>query len=95
MAEASTGDRVWEEWFATIHEYAFARFPDRVNGEWFGYLRRDGSVANTVKGNHYKVCFHIPRFMLMALESLDEIAACGQGRVLIRHHLFRHAPLSQ
>jgi N-acylglucosamine 2-epimerase len=42
VAEASTGDRVWEEWFATIHEYAFARFPDRVNGEWFGYLRRTG-----------------------------------------------------
>lgn len=71
MAYSATGDRRWERWFETIHDYTFARFPDRVYGEWFGYLRRDGSIANTVKGNHYKVCFHIPRSMLKIIRLLD------------------------
>ncbi len=78
MAYAATGDRKWERWFETIHDYSFRHFPDRVNGEWFGYLRRDGSVANTVKGNHYKVCFHIPRFMLIVLGLLDELREAAE-----------------
>jgi N-acylglucosamine 2-epimerase len=73
MAYSVTGDRRWERWFETVHEYSFAHFPDRVHGEWFGYLHRDGSVANTVKGNHYKVCFHIPRFMLTVIGLLDSL----------------------
>jgi len=73
MAYSVTGDRRWERWFETLHEYSFAHFPDRVHGEWFGYLHRDGSVANTVKGNHYKVCFHIPRFMLTVIGLLDSL----------------------
>ena len=74
MAYSVTGDRRWERWFETLHEYSFVHFPDRVHGEWFGYLHRDGSVANTVKGNHYKVCFHIPRFMLTVIGLLDSLA---------------------
>ncbi len=69
-----TKDRRWERWFETIHDYTFSHFPDRIYGEWFGYLHRDGSIANTVKGNHYKVCFHIPRSMLMILKLLDQLA---------------------
>jgi len=74
MAYSATGDRRWEHWFETLHNYTFSHFPDRTYGEWFGYLRRDGSIANTVKGNHYKVCFHIPRSMLMILKLLDQLA---------------------
>jgi len=74
MAFVSTKDRCWERWFEVIHDYTFSHFPDRVYGEWFGYLHRDGSIANTVKGNHYKVCFHIPRSMLKIIQLLDELA---------------------
>ena len=73
MAYASTKDRHWERWFETIHDYTFSHFPDRVYGEWFGYLHRDGSIANTVKGNHYKVFFHIPRSMLKIIQLLNEL----------------------
>ena len=73
MAYSATGDRRWERWFETLHEYSFTHFPDRVHGEWFGYLHRDGTVANTVQGNHYKVCFHIPRFMLTVIGLLDSL----------------------
>lgn len=74
MAYICTKDRRWERWFETIHDYTFSHFPDRVYGEWFGYLHRDGSIANTVKGNHYKACFHIPRSMLKIIQLLDELA---------------------
>lgn len=73
MAYVYTGDRRWERWFETIHEYMFSHFPDRVHGEWFGYLQRDGTVANAAKANHYKVFFHIPRFMLTVIGLLDEL----------------------
>ena len=75
MAYVATGDRCWELWFETIHKYMFSHFPDRVHGEWFGYLQRDGKLANSAKANHYKVFFHIPRFMLTVIGLLDELAA--------------------
>ncbi|MBL8967066.1 MAG: AGE family epimerase/isomerase, partial [Spirochaetaceae bacterium] len=71
LAYALTGEPKWERWFETLHDYTWRRFPDPAHGEWFGYLRRDGSVANDVKGNHYKGAFHVPRFELYAGLLLD------------------------
>ena len=39
-------------------------FPDREYGEWYGYLHRDGTVAQPAKGNLFKGPFHIPRMMI-------------------------------
>ena len=36
-------------------------FHDKVNGEWYGYLHRDGSIAQAAKGNLFKGPFHLPR----------------------------------
>lgn len=44
-----------------IHEYAYSHFHDSENGEWFGYLHRDGRIAQTAKGNLFKGPFHLPR----------------------------------
>ncbi len=33
-------------------------------GEWYGYLHRDGTVAQPAKGNLFKGPFHIPRMMI-------------------------------
>ncbi len=79
LAWALTGEPRWERWFDTLHDYTWRRFPDPVHGEWFGYLRRDGSVANDVKGNHYKGAFHVPRFELYSGLLLDAMIACGTG----------------
>ena len=79
LAWALTGQARWERWFETLHAYTWSRFPDPVHGEWFGYLRRDGSVANDYKGNHYKGAFHVPRFELYAGLLLDALAARGKG----------------
>ena len=44
-----------------VHDYAYRHFHDKKHGEWFGYLHRDGSIAQTAKVNIYKGPFHLPR----------------------------------
>jgi N-acylglucosamine 2-epimerase len=79
LAWALTGEERWEHWFKKLHDWTWSHFPDRLHGEWFGYLRRDGSVANDLKGNHYKGAFHVPRFELNCGLLLDAIAVRGPG----------------
>jgi mannose/cellobiose epimerase-like protein (N-acyl-D-glucosamine 2-epimerase family) len=40
----------------------------RVQGEWLGYLHRDGSPSSTLKGNMWKSFFHHPRALLMCMQ---------------------------
>jgi N-acylglucosamine 2-epimerase len=44
-----------------VHDYAYRYFKDETNGEWFGYLHRDGRLSQTAKGNLFKGPFHLPR----------------------------------
>ena len=71
LAYDMTGDEKYAQWFETVHEYTWKHFPDREYGEWFGYLRRDGSVQVDLKGNHYKGPFHIPRFLMKCYSLLE------------------------
>lgn len=61
LAFILTGDSKYAEWHKMVHDYAYAHFFDSKHGEWFGYLHRDGSIAQTAKGNLYKGPFHLPR----------------------------------
>lgn len=56
-----------------ISEWTYKHFPDKENGEWYGYLHRDGSVAQNAKGNIFKGPFHIPRMMIKGYELCNEI----------------------
>lgn len=61
LAHLMTGKEKYAEWHKQVHEYAYKHFHDRKNGEWFGYLHRDGTLAQPAKGNLYKGPFHLPR----------------------------------
>ena len=61
MAHLLTGDEKYAEWHRMVHDYSYDHFHDPVHGEWFGYLHRDGTVAQTAKGNLFKCTFHLPR----------------------------------
>ena len=63
-----TGDEKYLQRHRQISERTYAHFPDRQYGEWFGYLHRDGSVAQPAKGNIFKGPFHIPRMMIKCIE---------------------------
>ena len=56
-----------------ISEWTYAHFPDNELGEWYGYLHRDGTVAQPAKGNLFKGPFHIPRMMVKAYSLCQEI----------------------
>ncbi|WP_051416470.1 AGE family epimerase/isomerase [Asinibacterium sp. OR53] len=61
MAYLLTGNEKYARWHKMVHDYAYDKFHDKVNGEWYGYLHRDGSIAQTAKGNLFKGPFHLPR----------------------------------
>lgn len=61
LAYLLTGDDKYAIRHKMAHDYAYQHFHDKKNGEWFGYLHRDGSLAQSAKGNLYKGPFHLPR----------------------------------
>lgn len=61
LAYLVTGNEKYKKWHQMIHSYAYSNFHDKKYGEWFGYLHRDGSIAQTAKGNLFKGPFHLPR----------------------------------
>ncbi|TKK71031.1 N-acylglucosamine 2-epimerase [Ilyomonas limi] len=61
LAYLMTGNEKYAHWHQQVHEYAYKHFPDATNGEWYGYLHRDGTIAQTAKGNLFKGPFHLPR----------------------------------
>jgi N-acylglucosamine 2-epimerase len=56
-----TRDQRCADWFERLYEYTWPRFSDPEYGEWFGYLKRDGTPLHTAKGGKWKGCFHVPR----------------------------------
>jgi N-acylglucosamine 2-epimerase len=61
MAYLLTGNERYASMHKQVHDYAYNKFHDKQHGEWFGYLRRDGSISQTAKGNLFKGPFHLPR----------------------------------
>ncbi|MBR4294455.1 MAG: AGE family epimerase/isomerase [Bacteroidaceae bacterium] len=51
-----------------ISDWTYAHFPDNEYGEWYGYLHRDGTVAQPAKGNIFRGPFHIPRMMIKSYQ---------------------------
>ena len=72
-AYEATGDEKYIEMHRKISEWTYAHFPDTEYGEWYGYLHRDGTVAQPAKGNIFKGPFHIPRMMIKSYELCKEI----------------------
>ena len=66
-----------EERYLHIHkqisDWTYSHLPDAEYGEWFGYLHRDGTVAQPAKGNIFKGPFHIPRMMIKGYMLCQEI----------------------
>ena len=74
-AYLATGDEDYLYRHQRISEWTYAHFPDKEMGEWYGYLHRDGTVAQPAKGNLYKGPFHIPRMMVKSYMLCQDILA--------------------
>jgi N-acylglucosamine 2-epimerase len=75
LAWQLTGESRYVDWHTRVHDWAYAHFPDRQHGEWFGYLHRDGSVSTRLKGNMWKGPFHLPRMQWYCSERLESLLA--------------------
>jgi len=72
-AYLATKDEKYLEMHRQVSEWTYAHFPDKEFGEWYGYLHRDGTVAQPAKGNIFKGPFHIPRMMIRSYMLCDDI----------------------
>ncbi len=68
-----TRDPFYETWFETLQEYVWDHFPDKEKGEWFGYLRRDGSVQLDLKGNREKNLYYLPSMLMGVYTTLKRL----------------------
>ncbi len=71
LAYTLTQDEKYAWWHKLVHDWAYAHFPDREHGEWFGYLHRDGRLSVPLKGNFWKGPFHLPRMQLECWKNLE------------------------
>ncbi len=71
MAYKIFGEEKYLKNYNTVKDFAFKNFADDKNGEWYGYLHYDATVANRLKGNIFKGPFHLPR-MLYLVEKLEK-----------------------
>ncbi len=72
LAYLMTGNEKYKSWHQQINQYAYDHFHDKINGEWYGYLHRDGKIAQTAKGNLFKGPFHLPRQEWYCMQILKE-----------------------
>ena len=74
-AYQATGDEKYLEMHQQISEWTYKHFADKEYGEWYGYLHRDGTVAQPAKGNIFKGPFHVPRMMIRSYMLCEEMLA--------------------
>ena len=72
-AYTHTNRKVVWDWYEKVHDYSWKHFPDPNNGEWFGYLNRQGEVLLDLKGGKWKGCFHVPRAMYQCWKAFEKI----------------------
>lgn len=73
-----TGDAKYLAMHRQASDWAYSHFPDDEQGEWYGYLHRDGTVAQPAKGNIFKGPFHVPRMMVKCYLLCQEILAAEE-----------------
>ena len=63
------------EWYRRVHDYAFSHYPDRAHGEWRQKLDRHGQPITDVVALPVKDPFHLPRALMLCLESLNRVTS--------------------
>jgi N-acylglucosamine 2-epimerase len=71
LAYTMTGEDKYKQWHESLRQYTEKYFHDHQHGEWFGYLHKDGSIAQTAKGNLFKGPFHLPRQQWYCMQLLS------------------------
>lgn len=76
LAYRLTDEKRYFDHFRLAAEWAWSHLKDQDFPEWFGYLHRDGTVAQPAKGNIFKGPYHIPRMLVKCLTlAVDALSA--------------------
>jgi N-acylglucosamine 2-epimerase len=62
------------DWYQRVHNYAFAHYPVRPNGEWRNRLNRLGEPVQEVLALPVKDPFHLPRALIYAEDVLRRLS---------------------
>jgi N-acylglucosamine 2-epimerase len=73
MGYRLTGRQACWDWYERVHAYSWERFADPEQGEWYGYLNRQGQVLLPLKGGKWKGCFHVPRAMYLCWQQFEAL----------------------
>ena len=73
MGYRLTGRQECWEWYQRVHDYSWNRFSDPKQGEWYGYLDRQGKVLLDLKGGKWKGCFHVPRALYLCWQEFEQL----------------------
>ena len=80
MLYRDTKNERYLDWFARTLDYCKEHFADPENGEWYGYLRRDGLPTQpSTKGSTFKGPFHLPRCLSMCDVMLGQLLGEAPG----------------
>ena len=61
-------------WYEKVHDYTWKHYPDPENGEWLGYLNRQGQPLLDLKGGKWKGCFHLPRALYQCWQVFEKLS---------------------
>lgn len=61
------------EWYQRVHDWSFAHYPVREHGEWTQRLDRSGRKITDLIALPVKDPFHLPRALIVAIESLNRM----------------------
>ena len=65
MLYRDTHEEKYLDWFDKTVSYCKEHFSDPENGDWYGYLRRDGlPTMPSTKGSTFKGPYHLPRALI-------------------------------
>ncbi len=79
MLYQKTGEARYRDIFADTWAYAMQHLADNENGEWYGYLRRDGQPTRpAAKGSTFKGPFHLPRMLILVDRLLNDIVSSAE-----------------
>jgi N-acylglucosamine 2-epimerase len=77
LAYRLTGNNTCWQWYQRVHDYTWSHFVDPQagpdQGEWFGYLDRQGQVLLPLKGGKWKGCFHVPRSLYTCWQQFQQL----------------------
>jgi len=80
MLYRDTREEKYLTWFHRTLAYCREHFADPENGEWYGYLRRDGlPTMPSTKGSTFKGPFHLPRSLILCDQMLGQLLEEDDG----------------